>query len=201
MQTSSQTACGCGCDNKSAKTLAARRSFLMKTATIGFGGLAYAVPALAGLFAFLNPLRQKSEAGQLIRLATLDMLPSDGTPREVSVVADRSDAWNRFPNEPVGAVYLRQTGFLKQTGQQDNSVEAINVVCPHAGCSVQYNAAEDKFFCPCHAASFDLTGKRLDATSPSPRNLDTLEVEIREGEVWVRFQNFRTGTPEKIVEA
>ncbi len=30
----------------------------------------------------------------------------------------------------------------------------------------------------------------------SPRDLDSLEVEIRNGaEVWVRFEKFRTGTP------
>lgn len=171
-----------------------RRGFLTKALALSLGGFAYAVPALAGIVSFLNPLRQKSQAGQFLRLAALDTLPDDGTPQEVSVVSDRTDAWNRFPNEPIGAVFLRRTG--------EAQVEAVNVVCPHAGCSVQYQEGEDKLFCPCHAASFDLTGKRLDATSPSPRDLDTLEVEIRNGtEVWVRFQNFRTGTTQKIPEA
>jgi menaquinol-cytochrome c reductase iron-sulfur subunit len=172
----------------------ARRGFLARATALVAGGLAYAVPALTGLAALLNPLRQKSEAGEFMRLATLDTLPADGTPQAVSVVADRNDAWNRFPNEPIGAVFLRRTG----AGQ----IEALNVVCPHAGCSVQYEAGENKLFCPCHAASFDLSGKRLDATSPSPRDLDTLDAEVRNGnEVWVRFQNFRTGTTEKVPEA
>ena len=57
------------------------------------------------------------------------------------------------------------------------------------------------FVCPCHNARFDLSGKRLDATSPSPRDLDTLEMEIRGDEIWVKFQNFRTGTAQKIAEA
>ena len=128
----------------------------------------------------------------MFRLANLETL--DEVPKKFSIVADRTDAWNRFPNEPVGAVYLRKTA--------EDQVQAIHVVCPHAGCSVQYQAGGDKFFCPCHSASFDLSGARLDETSPSPRNLDTLEVEIREqSEVWVKFVNFRTGTPEKIEEA
>jgi len=171
-----------------------RRRFVMKTLALASGGLAYMVPALAGIAAFLNPLRQKSQAGQFLRVASLDMLPEDGTPLEVSVVADRADAWNRFSNEPIGAVFLRRTG----SGQ----VEALNVVCPHAGCSVQYRQAEGKFFCPCHAASFDLAGKRLDEASPSPRDLDSLETEIRNGtDVWLRFQNFRIGIAEKVAEA
>ena len=171
-----------------------RRRFVIKAVALGSGALAYVVPALAGIVAFLNPLKQKSQAGQFLRVASLDLLPKDGTPQKVSIVSDRTDAWNRFPNEPIGAVLLRRT--------EGGQVEAINVVCPHAGCSVQYHAKDGKLFCPCHAASFALDGKRLDETSPSPRDLDTLEVEIRNGtEVWVRFQNFRTGIPEKVPEA
>jgi menaquinol-cytochrome c reductase iron-sulfur subunit len=38
-----------------------------------------------------------------------------------------------------------------------------------------------------------------DPKSPSPRGLDDLVVEIRNGtEVWVKFQNFRAGTHDKI---
>jgi menaquinol-cytochrome c reductase iron-sulfur subunit len=173
-----------------------RRGFLTKALALALGGLAYAVPALAGVVAFLNPLRQKSEAGAFRRLASLDMLPEDGTPLEVSVVADRTDAWTRFANEPIGAVFLRRTG--------QDQIEALSVVCPHQGCSVQYEKEDGKFFCPCHMASFDLEGNRTDKVSPSPRPLDTLDVDqekLQHGEVWVRYQRFRTGTPEKIVEA
>jgi menaquinol-cytochrome c reductase iron-sulfur subunit len=172
--------------------LAPRRGFIAKAVALLIGAAAYLPPVAAGAWVFLNPLRQKSQGGRMFRLATLETL--DEVPKKFPVIADRTDAWNRFPNEPVGAVYLRKTG--------DDKVEAIHVVCPHAGCSVQYQAEGKKFFCPCHSASFDLAGARLDETSPSPRNLDTLDVEIRDGnEVWVKFANFRTGTPEKIEEA
>ncbi len=168
-----------------------RRRFLIKSVAAASGGLAYAVPALTGIAAFLNPLGQKSRAGQLLRVASLDMLPEDGTPLTVSVVADRVDAWTSS-REAIGGVLLRRVG--------PDRVEALNVVCPHAGCSVVYQ--DGKLFCPCHAASFDLDGKRLDATSPSPRDLDTLEVEIRAGtEIWVRFENFQTGVTQKVPEA
>jgi len=76
------------------------------------------------------------------------------------------------------------------------------VICPHAGCFITYNPGENSFFCPCHTAHFDLAGKRLDEKSPSPRDLDTLEVEVRPGgEVWVKFENYQTGTPNKVVQA
>ena len=78
----------------------------------------------------------------------------------------------------------------------------MQVICPHAGCSINYDAAGHKYFCPCHSASFDLAGKRTDSTSPSPRDMDSLEVEIRnKNEVRVKFQTFDVGTAKKVAQA
>jgi Rieske Fe-S protein len=165
---------------------------LFKILAVLLGAAAYLPPVALGVESFLNPLRQKRQAGQFMRLATLDALPADGVPLKTTVTMDRVDAWNRVPNQPVGAVFLRRVG--------PKEVRAIQVVCPHAGCLVSYEAAKKGFFCPCHNASFDIEGKRLDAVSSSPRDLDTLECKIEGSEVWVRFENFRTGTSDKIAE-
>ena len=166
-----------------------RRGFLSQAAAAVFACAALAGPALSALVTFLNPLREKSAGGKLVRLAELSALPEDGTPRKFPVIADRNDAWNRFPREPIGAVFLRRVG---------KQVEAFNVICPHAGCFISYEAKENIFFCPCHTGRFELSGKRMGPNSPSPRDLDTLEVELRGGkEVWVKFENFQTNTPEK----
>ncbi|HEY0883234.1 MAG TPA: Rieske (2Fe-2S) protein, partial [Archangium sp.] len=111
-------------------------------------------------------------------------------PRKFSVLATKVDAWNRTPNVPVGAVYLQRL--------PGNKVRALNVVCPHAGCFVDYKGDKNNFHCPCHNSSFGLDGTILDPKSPSPRPLDALEVEVRGNEVWVKFQNFRAGVHEKI---
>ncbi|MBN2475763.1 MAG: Rieske 2Fe-2S domain-containing protein [Pirellulales bacterium] len=173
-----------------------RRGFLAQAISLVLGTVTLLVPAVVGIVSFLNPLRQHGQAGRFMRLTSLDVLPEDGTPRKFPVIADRTDAWNRFPNEPIGAVFLRRV--------KPDKVEALQVVCPHAGCSIQYEATDDggKFFCPCHSASFDLSGKRLDETSPSPRDLDTLDVKVEsDGEVLVKFQSFETGTAKKVVKA
>jgi menaquinol-cytochrome c reductase iron-sulfur subunit len=182
--------------------LSRRRGFLTKMTALIAGSVALLTPAAVGIVAFLNPLRQKTRAGGYIRVANMDALPEDGSPQKFPVIADRTDAWNFFPNVPVGAVYLRRAG--------KDRVEALQVVCPHAGCSIMVEKKvpgtiiKEKvpgtfFFCPCHAASFDLAGKRLDADSPSPRDMDSLETEIRNNEVWVKFQNYRTGAANKMV--
>ena len=69
---------------------------------MGVGGMAYLSPLAAGTVPFLNPLREKSQTGEFLRLASLENLPEDGTPQKIVIVADRTDAWNRFPDEPVG---------------------------------------------------------------------------------------------------
>ena len=171
-----------------------RRNFFKQTLAILLGGIAGLIPAAAGLLVFLDPLRRKSKsAGGAIRVASLRALPNDSQPRKFPVIASRTDAWNKFPEVPIGAVYLRRTG--------EKTVEAINVVCPHAGCFVDFVAARECFLCPCHNSTFALDGKINDPKSPSPRALDTLSVEIRGEDIFVAFQNFRTGVAKKIPDA
>ncbi|MEP6663208.1 MAG: Rieske 2Fe-2S domain-containing protein [Verrucomicrobiota bacterium] len=170
-----------------------RRDFFSRAAAIVIGGIVLLVPAFAGLMVFLDPLRRKNKTGgEAIRVTSLSALPDDGQPRKFPVIASRTDAWNKFPEVPVGAVYLRRTG---------KKIEALNVVCPHAGCFVDFVPSRECFLCPCHNSTFQLDGKIRDAKSPSPRPLDSLPVEIRGDEIFVVFQNFRSGVAEKIPQS
>lgn len=176
-----------------------RRGFLEKAAAIGAGALALVAPLGVGVNAFLHPLRKAGGGdGDLLKITSLESLPEDGTPRKFNVTADRVDAWNRFTNEPVGAV------FLRRIPGQPGKVAAFQVTCPHAGCAINFEPTDQggRFFCPCHTAAFDLEGRRTDAVSPSPRDMDDLEVEIRnEHEIWVRFRHFVLNKSEKIAKA
>ena len=60
---------------------------------------------------------------------------------------------------------------------------AIYRRCPHLGCTVNWVASKEKFFCPCHAASFDPNGDRL--STVVTRALDTFPVFFEEGLVKV----------------
>jgi menaquinol-cytochrome c reductase iron-sulfur subunit len=167
-----------------------RREFLTKAAAVAIGGAVAVAAPIAGMCVLLDPLRRKSEVNASVLVATLAALP-EGEPKKFPVLATKVDAWNRTPNVPVGAVYLQRL--------KDNKVRALNVVCPHAGCFVDFRAAQGHYHCPCHDSSFSLDGKILDPKSPSPRPLDELPVEVRgDGQIWVTFQNFRAGVHEKI---
>ena len=172
-----------------------RREFLTKAASVTIGAAVGIVPLAAGLITVLDPLRNRGgNTGAFLRVASLSALPEDGTPRQFPVVSDRVDAWNRYPQIRVGAVYLRRT----KPGAKE--VQAIHVVCPHAGCFVNYLPEKNHYLCPCHNSTFAPDGAIQDAKSPSPRALDTLEARVNEdGSVWVKFQNFRPGIHEKTV--
>ena len=178
-------------DANDVPTQPARRGFLKKMSATLIGALVALVPIGAGLSVLFDPLRRKSSAGDFLLVTSLGALPEDGMPRKFSVIASHSDAWNRIPQVPVGAVYLMR--------KADNQVKAFNVVCPHLGCFVDYDPASKGFLCPCHQSKFRLDGKISDPKSPSERGLDELPVEIRaSNEIWVKFQNFRAGGKSKI---
>ena len=158
------------------------------------GVIAGLVPIGAGLAVIFDPIRRKAGANNAIRVATLSALPADGVPRRFQVIANRTDAWNKYPEVPIGAVYLRRVG--------EKEVTALNVACPHAGCFVDFSSAKGLFLCPCHNSSFAVNGSISERNSPSPRPMDSLEVEIRNGtEIWVRFQNFQAGEKAKVAMA
>jgi quinol---cytochrome c reductase iron-sulfur subunit, bacillus type len=168
-----------------------RRGFCKRVVSILIGGTAGAVPVATGWITFLNPLREKSSLGGFVHVASLEAVPADGLPRKFTVISDRVDAWNKFPDVPIGAVYLRRTG--------PRTIEALNVVCPHAGCFVDYVPARRGYFCPCHHSRFTIDGRIADPRSPAARGMDTLAVVIRNRtEIWVKFQNYRAGLATKV---
>lgn len=173
-----------------------RRGFFTKLAAILVGLIVALVPLAAGLAVFLDPLRRRQGESPFVRVAPLFAVPPDGVPRRFAVVTQRTDAWNRFPSQPIGAVFLRRTS-------EDGPVEALTAECPHAGCSINFIAAASDFQCPCHDSKFELDGARIDPhRCPSPRAMDSLATEIRgegdQAEIWVQFEKFRTGIPQKI---
>ena len=187
-----------------------RRNFLVEGAAVVIGGVVTLVPLLAGMLFFLDPLIrrrkgddtaessggdaggvEKDADGFLKTNATVDSLPADGSPLLVTVYDDRVDAWNRFPNQPIGTVWLRRDG--------EGGVQAFNTVCPHLGCSISFRNAETDFFCPCHNSTFALDGEKQNQIPP--RNMDPLEVRLKEetgDAIWLKYQNYRAATHERI---
>jgi menaquinol-cytochrome c reductase iron-sulfur subunit len=158
-----------------------RRSFLA-WATNGMGALFATVLGVPAALYLLDPLNRKAPDSSWRTVANLDDLQQD-VPFEAVLQDTRWDAWNLYPNEIVGRVWL-----IRHDDGHEDKVKAFTSVCPHLGCSVNWLAApagepatSGQFLCPCHGGRFDHNGQRVEhgpATNPAPRNMDSLEVQI-----------------------
>jgi Rieske Fe-S protein len=57
---------------------------------------------------------------------------------------------------------------------EHGELHAINPVCTHMKCSVEWNNAEQSWDCPCHGSRFSIEGKML--TGPANHDLEKIEV-------------------------
>ena len=139
-------------EEKESSAIPSRRSFLnILWLSLGLVAL---VEFITVAFAFLRPdkskaLREKSDA--IVSAGALDQFMPD------SVTA--------FVRGRFYLARLADGGFL-----------ALSRKCTHLGCTVPWVAAENRFICPCHGSSFDITGNVIHP--PAPRALDMYPVLI-----------------------
>jgi nitrite reductase/ring-hydroxylating ferredoxin subunit len=88
-----------------------------------------------------------------------------------------------YPTERDSAILIRTaSGAYHAYGQK----------CTHLSCPVYYSPAHQRLECPCHEGAFDVaTGNVL--YGPPPRALDTIEIEVRDGQVWATGRNATGG--------
>ena len=58
---------------------------------------------------------------------------------------------------------------------KDGRISALSATCTHAGCIVNFNAAEQSWDCPCHGGRFDTDGKVI--TGPPQKDLEKIIIE------------------------
>jgi Rieske Fe-S protein len=107
-------------------------------------------------------------------------------PVRVDLYSDRRDAWARESNVKLGSCWVLE---------REGKLHALSTSCPHLGCAIDYAASERVFKCPCHRSAFDLAGTVT--AGPSPRPMDSLELQESNGLVSIRFQRFRQGVAGK----
>lgn len=151
--------------------------------------LALAVPGARFL---LDPLGKKAAGGGFRGLTRLGQL-AVGEPKAFAVIARRQDGWVKYPEEPVGSVWL-----VRQPEGAKEPVLAFSAECPHLSCPVGLAPDKATFLCNCHGASFALDGRKLNEV-PS-RGMDGLAVELSKDadpEVLVKFERFQPQSAEK----
>lgn len=158
-----------------------RRNFI-KVLVASFGGF-LAVFLNWPLIAYLFPAATEGAKGKFIKVPNFAAIPV-GVPSKMT-----------FED-------VHQQAFLKSNVVYDiwvikhSSSEATvySPLCPHLNC--RYSWLNKQFNCPCHGSLFQEDGKVVGG--PSPRPLDTLPYKVEGGELYVQWQLYKAGIPEKV---
>jgi len=125
-------------------------------------------------------------AGGFAAKAALDARKSE------SLSAARIDgAETLAPNSSLNFSYPteRDSAILVRTSE--GAYHAYGQKCTHLSCPVYYSRDHRRLECPCHDGAFDAaTGNVL--YGPPPRALDTIEVEVRNGQIWAKGRRVST---------
>jgi menaquinol-cytochrome c reductase iron-sulfur subunit len=143
--------------------------------------LAVGIPFVAALIKSSGRNRKRSFA----ELASLDSLPV-GTPVDLPFTEVSADAF--IERESMHHVWAVRTSAA--------AVTVYSPICPHLGCRYDWDARLSRFMCPCHGSVYTLDGRVV--SGPAPRPLDALPVEIKKGKLYVEWEQFKPGTPQKI---
>ncbi len=89
----------------------------------------------------------------------------------------------------VGETPYRNTAGKFYLVRNEDGLLALYWKCTHLGCTVPWNAGEDRFHCPCHGSIFFRNGVK--ESGPAPRPMDIFPVTVLpSGDVQVN-----TGSP------
>ncbi len=165
-----------------AEIVSTRRKFLK----LAIGILA-ALNALALGIPFIGNLVSSAAKGKTVwsKVTDIGSLPG-GQPFEAKFEALTEDAYH-YTNILYSAWVIKHS---------PDNITVFSPICTHLGCHFLWNPKIEKFACPCHASMFAIDGKVL--YGPAPRPLDTLQHKIENGMLFVKWERFKVGTPEKI---
>lgn len=134
--------------------------------------------------ALVGPIYRRSRL-TFAKVKPLSDLPN-GEPMELNYPVIVKDAYVRKTEH-------HNVWVIKHSPTQ---VTVFSPICPHLGCRYDWFPSVQHFVCPCHGSVFSITGTVLGG--PAPRPLDTLKHRITDGELYVEWERFQSGIPQKV---
>jgi menaquinol-cytochrome c reductase iron-sulfur subunit len=159
-----------------------RRSFFGGLLAVGTAGMG-AILALPVLRYVLYPLYAKSKGSDWSEVGDVAEFSASTVPVRKTVTFTQIDGWREVIS--AQSVYVTKTA--------DGQLAVLSAICPHLGCSVSWQANQDKFICPCHGGVFSPDGKNIGG--PPPRPMDPLPMQVKDGKLQVHFKYFRSNVP------
>jgi cytochrome b6-f complex iron-sulfur subunit len=135
-----------------------RREFLM---WVGIGGLASSLPVA---LTACSPKTEKSESPTLPKR-------TDGF-QSVGTVAELNQKGQLLNKQFAGGSVL-----VVSNPANPKTITAVNPICTHRGCTVDWKADKKAFVCPCHQAEFSLDGKVIQGQAKKPLSTYNAKIE------------------------
>ncbi len=159
-----------------------RRSFFGALVAIGSAGMGalLAVPVLRYV---LYPLYARAAGTEWSDVGEMSEFANGQSPVRKTITFTQRDGWREVVS--AQSVYVSRTSA--------GEMEVMSAICPHLGCSVSWQQAQNDFLCPCHGSVFKADGKVV--AGPSPRAMDRLPTRIKDGKLQVHFEYFRPNVP------
>ena len=161
----------------------ARRTFLKLLIAIltSFTGILLGIPFIRALVV------TKFQIGEQFwqKVADMSSLP-EGRPVKINFFLRVDDAYRH--ETAVHSVWAVR--------HSPAEVTVYSPVCTHLGCYFKWDPATGHFECPCHGSVFSIDGKVLGG--PAPRPLDILPSKIENGSLFVVWEQFKVGIPDKL---
>ncbi|MCJ7718121.1 MAG: ubiquinol-cytochrome c reductase iron-sulfur subunit [Anaerolineales bacterium] len=151
-----------------------RRSFV-KIVTTFLGSIMAAIVGLPMIQYFISPALNITAEDDWISLGSLENYPME-VPTKFTFTLTRINGWEKS-SQSYGAFVFRQS---------EKDVIVFSDVCTHLSCRVAWDAENAEYFCPCHAALFDINGEVI--SGPPPRPLDQYEIKLEEDQLFIHLQ-------------
>jgi Rieske Fe-S protein len=197
-----------------------RRTFLAN-ATIGIGGiigLVIAVPVIGSLIpdSLLNPDVGKGTWTPLTAEEYAALQKSTNDPVSLKFSFQYTDGY-------LTSTETQTVWGVKLTPEQESTFKAkrpdiydrpggevpypavtmsfviFSSICPHLGCTYDWNHDAKRFICPCHGSQYSVQGEYL--AGPAPRGLDPLPFREAQGKAEITWIVFKTQQPTRLIVA
>ena len=159
-----------------------RRSFFGALLAIGSAGMG-AILSVPVLRYVLYPLYAKASGTEWSDVGDVSEFADSKVPVRKTITFAQRDGWREVVS--AQSIYVSRNA--------EGQLEVLSSICPHLGCSVSWQAAQNDFVCPCHGSIFDPDGKIV--SGPSPRGMDRLPIRTKDGKLQVHFEYFRSNVP------
>lgn len=120
----------------------------------------------------------------LTLLSACSDAPVDSTATSPEAAAPRSDGFVEAGTlqelESNGSISVGANGqniIVVQNADDPNQLYAVDSVCTHQGCNVNWDDQSQSLICPCHGSKFDAQGQVLAGPATEPIKSYTVKVE------------------------